>query len=254
MAKIHLLMRKEEIDVEKVNEGNKIAVVLDVLLATTTITSALHDGALEVIPVMDATEALEISKEYKDGEYILSGEVRARTIDGFVFPSPTGIRSSISGKTLILSTTNGTVALKKASKAKKVFVTSLLNNPAVAEQVRNDMKDHTILVICSGTSGEVSLEDFYGAGHFISCLLDGNPENVELTDAAKAAHLFYKGNEDDAYSILRASHVGQFFEETGSYLSDLSFASHKGSIPIVPVLQGKKVVVEQSVNIHSKRG
>lgn len=246
MAKIHLLIRKEDIDEAKVNDGNKIAVVLDVLLATTTITSALNDGALEVIPVLDYKEALEIGNDFAPETCILAGEDKAKPIDGFVYPSPHIIRKTIAGKTLILSTTNGTVALKKAASAKEVYVSSLLNNPAVANRVKSTAEEEdTILVICSGNSGELSLEDFYGAGHFISCLLEENWD-AELTDGARAALLFYKGNSD-AYSVLATSRVGKMFDQY-DYHNELSFACQKGSIPLVPILKGRKVIVESKAS------
>ena len=66
---IHLLLKKEEIDGEKLQEGEKVAVILDVLLATTTIISALHDGARQVIPVMDPLDALVKSQELDHGDF-----------------------------------------------------------------------------------------------------------------------------------------------------------------------------------------
>ena len=110
MTKIHLLMKKEEIQAVKIADRNKYAVVLDVLLATTTIVSALKDGAKEVIPVLHSNEAMELAKGFQQGECVLAGELDAKPIDGFIYPSPTLIGESIKGKTLILSTTNGTVA------------------------------------------------------------------------------------------------------------------------------------------------
>lgn len=239
-------MKKEEIDEAKVSEGNKVAVVLDVLLATTTITSALNDGAKEVVPVLDYSEALERAKEYEDGQYLLSGEYKGRPIEGFLYPSPRIIKTRVKDKSLILSTTNGTVALRKAAGATKTYVACLSNNPAVAEKVRKDGLGDTLLVICSGTSGELSLEDFYGAGHFISCLIGSDNRQVELTDAARAALLFYRGNAS-AYEVLRVSPVGQLFEKN-AILDELSYASQKGIIPIIPVLKGNSVVSEHVTN------
>jgi 2-phosphosulfolactate phosphatase len=240
MTKIHLLMKKEDINEEKMADGNKIAVVLDVLLATTTIVSALKDGAKDVIPVMDSKEAIELAKQYQQDDYVLAGELDAKPIDGFVYPSPTLIRESITGKTLILSTTNGTVALRKSSAANKVYIASILNNPSVAGVLQKVTKDETILIICSGNSGETSLEDFYGAGHLIDCLLK-NSEYV-LTDATKAALYFYRGQED-AYEILLESYVGKLLDKHNQH-ADLKVASSKGITPIVPILKDGKVVVE----------
>ncbi|MFL6557346.1 MAG: 2-phosphosulfolactate phosphatase [Bacillus sp. (in: firmicutes)] len=240
MTKIHLLMKKEDIKEEKIADGNKIAVVLDVLLATTTIVSALKDGAKEVIPVLHSMEALELAKRYQHGECVLAGELDAKPIDGFLYPSPTLIRESINGKTLILSTTNGTVALRKSSSANKVYIASLLNNPAVAGILQGIEADETILIICSGNSGETSLEDFYGAGHLIDCLLKNS--NYDLTDAAKAALYFYRG-QDDSYEILLDSYVGKLLDKHNQH-PDLKVAASKGITAIVPVLKDGKVVIE----------
>ncbi|MEH7308174.1 2-phosphosulfolactate phosphatase [Neobacillus drentensis] len=240
MTKIHLLMKKEDIQEEKISEGNKIAVVLDILLATTTIVSALKDGAKEVIPVLHSNEALELAKQYHQDECVLAGELDAKPIDGFVYPSPTLIRETINGKTLILSTTNGTVALRKSSSANKVYVASMLNNPAIAGAIQKVSTDHTIVIICSGNSGETSLEDFYGAGHLIDCFVKNS--HYELTDAAKSALYFYRG-QTDAYEILLDSYVGKLLDKYDQQ-PDMRIAASKGITSIVPILQDGKVVVE----------
>lgn len=245
MVKIHLLVRKEEISEEKMRMGTKLAVVLDVLLATTTITSALRDGAIEVIPVLTPEEGLEIAKE-QTGDFILAGELNTKSIEGFVYPNPTEIRKMIRNKTLILSTTNGTVALRKSAGAKKVYIASLLNNEFVARRVHEEMKDdYTIVVVCSGNSGEFSLEDFYGAGHFISCLIHQNKDEMELSDAAKAALSFYQLQIEDTYEVLHSSYVGELFSRYG-IMDELLLASQKGIVPIVPILEGKRVVREKT--------
>jgi 2-phosphosulfolactate phosphatase len=244
MTKIHLLMKKEDIKEEKMAVGNKIAVVLDVLLATTTIVSALKDGAKEVIPVLHSDEALEVATKFSQGEYILAGELNARPIDGFVYPSPTLIRENIKGKTLILSTTNGTVALRKSAQAEKVYIGSLPNNPAVASSLQHCLDDQTILIICSGNSGETSLEDFYGAGHLIDCLQKQG--KYDLTDAAKAALYFYR-SQDDSYEVLLDSYVGRLLDKHNQH-SDLKVAAAKGITSIVPILTEGKVTVEPSLS------
>lgn len=249
MVKIHLLLRKEDISEEKMEKGSKLAVVLDVLLATTTITSALKDGANEVIPVLTPEEGLRISKE-QTGDFVLAGELNIKPIEGFIYPNPTEIRKVIKGRTLILSTTNGTVALRKSSNAKKVYIASLLNNPFVARSVQEEMEDdYTIVVVCSGNSGEFSLEDFYGAGHFISCLLQDYENPIELTDSAKAALSFYQLQMNDSYEVLHSSYVGQFFDRY-DIMDELSLAAEKGTVPIVPILDGIKVVTEKTYNAY----
>ncbi|CAH2714211.1 putative 2-phosphosulfolactate phosphatase [Neobacillus rhizosphaerae] len=245
MTKIHLLMRKEDIKEEKIADGKKLAVVLDVLLATTTIVSALKDGAKEVIPVLHSREAMEVVKEFQQGQYILAGELDAYPINGFDYPSPILIGETINGKSLILSTTNGTVALRNSSSANKVYVASLLNNPAVAASLQKMREKQTILIICSGNSGEISLEDFYGAGHLIDCLL--NLCQYELTDAAKAAVYFYRGHED-AYEVLLSSYVGKLLGKHNHH-ADVKVAASKGITSIVPILKDGKVVIETTCSV-----
>ncbi|WP_110113343.1 2-phosphosulfolactate phosphatase [Bacillus sp. CGMCC 1.16541] len=245
MTKIHVLLRKEDISSDKLAQGYKIAVVLDVLLATTTIASALHDGATEVVPVMDCLEAERKCQEYEGGRYVLAGEEHAKPIEGFVYPSPLIIRSFIKDKALILSTTNGTVALKRASQAKKVYASSLLNNPYVATAVKQNEDADTIVIICAGNSGEISLEDLYGAGDLIHYLLKDNPSSYELTDAATAALTFYKGCSK-AYDVLSASRVGRLLKRYDA-LEELVFAAKKGTLNVVPILQGEKVILDYSI-------
>ncbi|WP_223702302.1 2-phosphosulfolactate phosphatase [Sutcliffiella deserti] len=244
MTKVHVLLKKEDIKTAEMEEGNKIAVVLDVLLATTTITAALMDGAKEVIPVESLEEGVRVASEFDVDHFILAGELHAKPVEGFVYPLPSYIRKVVKGKALILSTTNGTVALRKASLAKKVFIACLLNNPSVADAVLKSGKDQTVLVVCSGNSGELSLEDFYGAGHFVDCLVKGRETDVELSDSAKAAWHFYKGASKNPLKILAASKVGQLFYQF-HFEDELEFASRVGSISLVPVLKDGKIVLHQ---------
>lgn len=246
MKKIHLLTKKEEIDEQKMAEGNKIAVVLDVLLATTTIVSALKDGAVEVIPVLNCEEAITYHSQHGTEDLILAGELAAKPVDGFVYPSPGILRKSVPGKVLVLSTTNGTVALRKSSGAREVYIASLLNNPFVAKEIAKDWHDGTIMVVCSGNSGEVSLEDFYGAGHFIDCLMQVQEDEVELTDASLAALSLYTGKQGEAYEILKSSHVGRMFDKH-ELEAELNFASQKGVINLAPKLENGKIAIEASV-------
>ncbi|CAH0203670.1 putative 2-phosphosulfolactate phosphatase [Peribacillus sp. Bi96] len=240
---IHLLLKKEEIDREKLQEGEKVAVILDVLLATTTIISALHNGARQVIPVMDPGDALLKSQELKQGDFLVAGELKAKPVDDLIYPSPTLLSKLVRDKTLILSTTNGTVALRNSAAAKKVYIASLLNNPSVAERIKKHHQIETIIIVCSGNSGEFSLEDFYGAGHLIDCMIAGSQERFILNDAARAATTLYRTNIDNAFDILQSSYVGQLFDKH-SLVADLKLAAQKGSIDLVPELVDGRIEAE----------
>ncbi|MBX4163178.1 MULTISPECIES: 2-phosphosulfolactate phosphatase [Priestia] len=234
--KVHVILKKEELLAEKL-EG-KTVVIFDVLLATSTIAAALQQGAIEVIPVKNEEEARNKAKTYKPDEIALVGEYRGKTIEGFFDPNPSTLKH-VQHKTVILSTTNGTVAIHNAEKAKHVYAASLLNGEAVAGAVCQPSQDETVLLVCSGSSDRFCLEDLYGAGYFISCLLQ--LKTFYLTDAAKAALLLYEAYEHSPVEILKHSAVGEMLTQYG-FLDEIGFVSRKNVYSVVPKVVKKKLV------------
>lgn len=241
MIKIHLLLKKEDIDREKMSD-NKIAVVFDVLLATSTIVTALEFGAKEVIPVLDRTAAKEEARGMEEGSFVLVGEYQGKTIDGFLSPNPFALKEKIVGKTIILSTTNGTVALKNSSEASSVYAASLLNSRAVVNHILKEYKEGTIILVCSGSSNEFNLEDFFGAGCFINSLLKQYHGEIDLTDSALAACRFYQSNERIGADLLKASRVGQMLLRSG-FEREIEFVSQESVFTVIPMLKGKKRII-----------
>ncbi|PUF88781.1 MULTISPECIES: 2-phosphosulfolactate phosphatase [unclassified Geobacillus] len=237
MAKVHVVFRKEDIDETALADG-KIAVVFDILLATSTITAALSFGAASVIPVRNAEEAREKASLLPNGSYELVGEYEGRTIDGFRSTAPLFLQKFCPGKTIILSTTNGTVAIRKAMNAKHLYVGSLLNGRALAEHICRRHSSETIVAICSGSSGRFCLEDFYGAGYFISCLLQYGVSACGLSDAAMVALLFYEkyNTESAGKTVLASSRVGRWMMASGLE-SDLDYINQQGALSVIPVFQ-----------------
>ncbi len=235
-------MKKEEINHEKIDD-TKIAVVLDILMATTSITAALAEGAECVVPVLNESEAKSEKKKYDDEEVCLAGEDGGLVIDGFLNPVPTSLCQHVSGRKLILSTTNGTIAIRGAAKAKTTYAASLLNGAAVAEDIVNHYNGETILIICSGSSNQFCLEDFYGAGYFIEELTKiTDKDQLELTDSANSAALFYNAFSNQAESILNQSKVGQMLVKAG-FEKDIEFTCKKNTVDLVPKLRGQRIIV-----------
>jgi 2-phosphosulfolactate phosphatase len=233
-------MRKEEINPEKMNE-NKVAVVFDVLLATSTISAGLYFGAKEFVPVLNADEARKEAMRYPINHCVLVGEYDGKTIEGFLDPNPLQLKEKIAGKTVILSTTNGTVAIRKASEAKKVFICSMLNVDAVVEAILSQYDGETILIICSGSSGEFCLEDFFGAGLFLDRFLAISGKEWDLSDSAKAALYFYRGNFSNGKHLLTTSRVGQMLKKIGLE-EEIEFVSQANLLPVVTYLRGQAVI------------
>ncbi len=232
MAKVHVLLKKEELDAHRL-EG-KVVVVLDILFATSSIVTALAHGATEVIPALDGRAAQAAAGNYPAGSYVLSGELNADTLPGFVHPTPKALLAEgIAGKRLIYCTTNGTVALAKSQGAAHVYAAALLNGRAVVERIVADHPEATIVFVCSGSADNFNLEDFYGAGYMVS-LFRRRVASADCSDAALAAELLH--DHCDGLDALRRARVGRMM--LARQLDDeVAFAAQESCYDVVPKLQ-----------------
>ena len=149
---------------------NKIVVVVDILRATTIITTMIENGVEKIIPVKTLDEA----KELKEKGFLVAAERDGKKVDFADFDnSPyTFIPEKIGGKTLVYSTTNGTNTINLAKKAESVILTSFLNLTAVSKYLINQNKD--ILILCSGWQGDYCTEDSLFAGALSEKLLQND--------------------------------------------------------------------------------
>ncbi|MDS9471590.1 2-phosphosulfolactate phosphatase [Sporosarcina pasteurii] len=240
--KLHVLLSKEEVNPEKI-DPETVVVVFDVLLATTTIAAVLQYGANEVIPVVNGGEGLKVAEGLQQTATILTGEYGGRTIEGFIEPLPTILRDLVAEKTMILSTTNGTVAIRNVTKAKNIYAASLVNASAVAKEIATNHTDKKVLLVCAGGSNRrFAMEDFYGAGCFIDKLMHQNP-SWALTDSANTALLFYRGNETESERILTNSETGQMLVQMG-LVKDVRFASEIDRIDVVPQFENGEMTLK----------
>lgn len=244
MRKIHVLFRKEDIDPERIR--NCVAVVFDVLFATSSIAAALYHGAKDVIPVKDGEEAQDVAKSLPEGSWVLAGEKDGYTMDGFLHPTPLAMETErIRGKSVIYSTTNGTVAIRKAEQARSVYTSSLLNGEAVARQILADKGTESVVLICAGSKGSFGLDDFYGAGYLVDLLVRGNDKKWHLSDAAKAAQGFYATYPESDAACLRETRVGRFVSSLGLD-EETVYAARKSILPVVPGLVDGRLIDERS--------
>src|SRR5256885_7039977 len=148
--KVHVLTKKEELD--SVRVAATWVVVLDILSATTTMVAALAHGALEVLPVLDESAARAEAERCEPGCYVLAGELYAETLHGFAHPAPLAlIEHGVRGKTVVYSTTNGTVAMTEAAGATRIYCGALLNARRLVEHVVASHRGETVLILCSGS-------------------------------------------------------------------------------------------------------
>jgi len=226
--KVHVLSKKEELD--SVRLSGKVVVVLDIIFATTTMVTALAHGAKEVVPVADENAARACAGDFPG--CVLSGELFAETLAGFAHPAPLAlVAHGVQGKSVIYSTTNGTVAMTQASGAARVYCGALLNARRLVEHIVATHARETILIVCSGSGNNFNFEDFYGAGYFVECLL---PHVKDLSDAAKAALLLYR--QARAPEALLDCRVGRMMVARG-LAHEVEFACQRDAFPVVPVLE-----------------
>ncbi|MGZ6123472.1 MAG: 2-phosphosulfolactate phosphatase [Myxococcales bacterium] len=232
MARIHVLLKKEELDSQRL--PGKVVIVLDVLFATSSIVAALAHGAAEVVPALNGDAARVAAGKREPGSYVLSGELNAMTLAGFSHPTPMALlEENLAGKTLIYSTTNGTVAVGKARKADRVYAAALLNGEAMVAHVERAHAGDTVLIVCSGSADNFNLEDFYGAGYLVS-LFARRAGAHEFTDAAMAARLLH--DHCEAMECLSASRVGRMMLSRGLE-HEVKFAAQKSLFPVVARLE-----------------
>lgn len=233
MAKIHVLAKKEELDRHRL--PGKVVVVVDLLFATTSMVAVLAHGASEVVPAADGAGARAEAERRPAGSYLLSGERDAVTLPGFYPPTPLALLDrGVSGRALIYATTNGTVALRQASGASRVYAAALLNAAAVVDHLVRTAGDDTVLIACAGSADAFNLEDFYGAGRLVS-LLAGRGEGAhELSDAALAARLLH--DRSDPLDCLSSSRVGRMMRALGLE-REVAFAAQRDLYRVVPELR-----------------
>lgn len=230
--RIHVLYRKE--DLEGFRLSGKVVIVLDILFATSTIVSALASGATDVIPTLDEWGARAKAAELPEGSFVASGELYAETIEGFVSPTPLALLAhGVSGRTLVYSTTNGTVALGHAAGAAHVYAGAMLNAQAVVDHVRSRHPDDTVLIVCSGSAGSVNLEDMVGGGYFVELFARALGGEQELSDAALAALHLYRAV--DPFDALMRSRVGRMMQER-NLVHEVEYAARRSEIDLVPRL------------------
>ena len=216
-----------------------VAVVIDVLRATTVFTCAVHSGVREVVPVLDIAMAKQLKENYPPEKVLLGGERQGLPIEGFdLGNSPQHyMPERVSDKTLILTTTNGTVAMHTAKSAQSIYIASFLNAGAVAECLQNETN---IAILCAGTDGMETEEDLLLAGCLVARL--SQRKSYQLNEAAeRAAGLWCEPmNRVELEKRLRESTGGKNLLRLGLE-ADITASAQLDTIGMVPQLDPKKI-------------
>jgi 2-phosphosulfolactate phosphatase len=210
----------------------KTAVIIDVLRASSSITTAISNGAKKIIPVADMSDAMKIANTMDQKDFLLCGEKNGSKIEGYhLGNSPAEYTPEVvKGKTLIFNTTNGTKAIKKASLANQIYVGTFLNQQSILNMLKEH--DDEIVLVCSGWQGRLSIEDTLFAGSIVHSISWGNlPDSAK--DGAKVAFgLFEKFGDDLEAAISKSDHAKRLAELVPN--GDISFCCKVNEFDVLP--------------------
>jgi len=225
---------------------NKTVLVIDVFRATTSIIAALYNGAREVIPVAGIEEAITLSKNYDKKSFLLGGERNTLKIEGFdLSNSPSDYsRNVVEGRTLILTTTNGTEAIRKAHEAKDVIIAGFVNVLAVVSYLKKKDEKSNIAFVCAGTDGKFSLEDAMAVGAILFSLKN-EISNISIDDLGLVCLYMFQIFKDNLKEALRdTKHFNRLISANLS--GDIEDCLEINSFPIIPIYKDGIIRVANS--------
>lgn len=217
------------LNVDELYFKDKTTVVIDILRATTTLTTALYNGAREVIPVNSVEFAMKVSK----GQTLLGGERNTKKIEGFQLGnSPLEYtKEAVAGKSIILFTTNGSKAVVKAKFSENLLLCCFNNVQAVAKYLAALNKD--VEILCAGRSGSFCLEDTLCAGRLIAELQSLVTDGIELNDSSMASVVLNSNYGSKLQDILEECEHGKLLIENG-FRDDIAYCAQVGLFDVIP--------------------
>ena len=218
------------------SDEENIVVIIDVLRATSAICTAFHHGAEKIIPVASVEEA----RRLKESGMLAGAERDAIKVEGFDFGnSPFDYMGpDIVGKTIALTTTNGTQAIEVSRYAYKVVVGAFTNISALCDWLVK--QDRNVLLLCSGWKNRFNLEDSLFAGAVTHELLKRRPE-LQLGDGCLALnYLFQMAEKSPARFLAKASHKQRLWKL--GLKDDIRYCLQMDMTDVIPVLEDGALV------------
>ena len=217
--------------------------VVDILRATTAISAALHNGARAVIPVASAEDARRLAQTIGSDDVVLAGEQNCLPIPGFTLGnSPREMtEDAVRGRTLVMSTTNGTKALLAAQGAAAVHPACAGNFGMVAAAARTIWeKDRDVVILCAGREQAFALDDAYCAGQLALAALGGRRVRRGLNDAALACLDLVRRYGDRWIRPLSYSRGGRELIKLG-FGADVEDAARLDAYPVLSQFHDRRV-------------
>jgi 2-phosphosulfolactate phosphatase len=219
--------------------------VIDVLRATTVMCAALHNGARALIPVASTEEALRLAQTIGSADVLLAGEKGCLRIPGFALGnSPLEMtEQAVKGKTIVVTTTNGTKALLGTQGATAVYVASAANLTLAGERAREALgQNRDVVILCAGRETAFSLDDAYCAGRLAVAALGDHKPRKGLNDAALASLDLVRRYGDDWTRPLSYSRAGRELIRLG-FRDDVLDAGRLDAYPVLPQFHERRVTL-----------
>lgn len=218
------------------NIENSIAVIIDIFRATSSICYGIENGAEAIIPVAQVEECAAYREKGLD--YLLAAERNGEVVEGFDFGnSPFSYtKEKVAGKTVVLTTTNGTHALHLSRAAKKVVIGSFLNLGSLCNWLK--FQEENILLVCAGWKNNFNLEDTLFAGAVVDQL---KASGYQLDDPSIAANDLYQLGKKDLNFYLQKTAHSERLKKLGIE-EDIKFCLQTDLTTAIPILEGEKLV------------
>lgn len=218
--------------------SNSVCVVFDILRATTSMMMALSNGAEGIIPVTEISTAIALRE--KNPEILLAGErdglrIRAEQTGSVDFDFGNSPREfpaeKVRGKTIAMTTTNGTRALQACAGAKTILIGSFLNLRPLANWIIEQQPENLILV-CSGTHEQAAMEDTLAAGALCEKIWVHYAGGI-VADSAEIARKLYPLMQSDLLGAMNHSQNGRRLLANTSLRSDVDFCLQRETLNFI---------------------
>lgn len=229
------------------NLAETVCVVFDVFRATSTIVTALANGAANVIPVSEIPEALALRQ--RNPEVLLAGErdgfrIGANLTGGLEFDLGNSPReftpAKIRDRTIALSTTNGSRAIRACASARTVLIGSFLNLDATAQFLQRHPAPR-LLLVCSGTIDQVSYEDILCAGALTDLIWPAF-SGGKVSDSTRIALQIYRLNRENLMGAAEHCRNGRRLLSIPELRDDVPWCLRRDIFPLVAKLEGDAIV------------
>ena len=219
--------------------SDSIVVIIDVLRATSTIATALHNGAKEIIPIDNVADCVRIGAELNA---ITAGERDGQVAEGLQYGnSPFEYPATfINGQTLVLTTTNGTKLLHMAlaNAAQQIITGSFPNISAVCNYLIAENKN--VVLACAAWKDKVNIEDTLFAGAVINRIKESFSIHC---DSSQLAESLYMTAQNDLFEFMKERNATHYHRLTKYHLEkDIRYCLTEDAVHSLPVyLDGKLV-------------